>query len=306
MSATAKYPFYIGLPMWSHKAWQGILFPPKCPAQETLYYYSKVFNTVEGNTTFYALPSSAQVERWKAQLVESPDFRFSFKLSKQITHQKRLRYSGADVKAYFDALAPLECNMGPHLIQLPPTFKAEHLDSLEHFLLELPRDHQYSIELRHEDFFNKSDSEQRLNDLLSKCGVDRWSFDTRALFNSLDESEVTLEAKAKKPRFPPRANCFSKNPGFRFIAEPVASAIRQQSEAYAINAQYLKPWIEKIKVWQQQGLKPYIFLHLPNNDDAPFLGEYFAEAYREQDKSVDFTCRLGLDIAPEAEQSTLF
>ncbi len=50
--------FYIGCPMWGYKDWVGNLFPPHTPQSDFLRLYSRQLNTVEGNTTFYALPSA--------------------------------------------------------------------------------------------------------------------------------------------------------------------------------------------------------------------------------------------------------
>ena len=59
--------FYLGCPMWGYKAWVGTdFFPAKTPASDFLRLYSRRLTCVEGNTTFYALPSEETVARWVA------------------------------------------------------------------------------------------------------------------------------------------------------------------------------------------------------------------------------------------------
>ena len=75
-------PYFLGCPQWQHPGWNGRL-----PAGESpLERYSRVFNSVEGNTSFYATPSRKQCEQWRAQVPE--DFRFLFKFPRQITHDR--------------------------------------------------------------------------------------------------------------------------------------------------------------------------------------------------------------------------
>ena len=74
--------------MWANASWKGNLFPADAKSDEYLYYYSRVFNTVEGNTSFYADPSPEQVQKWQEQ---TPDnFRFTFKFPQRFTHHQQL------------------------------------------------------------------------------------------------------------------------------------------------------------------------------------------------------------------------
>ncbi|ELT1968072.1 TPA: DUF72 domain-containing protein, partial [Aeromonas salmonicida] len=78
---------FLGLPQWSHPAWPGQLLGVGAKPAEHLAHYARVFNTVEGNTTFYASPTPDTVQRW-ADAVPA-HFRFSFKFPKEISHQRR-------------------------------------------------------------------------------------------------------------------------------------------------------------------------------------------------------------------------
>ena len=80
--------------------------------------YARAFPCVEINATFYRLPRAATLARWMGS---TPDtFRFAVKLSKAITHERKLTRCGAELSAFFAALGPLQPKLGPVLVQLPP------------------------------------------------------------------------------------------------------------------------------------------------------------------------------------------
>ena len=90
--------YYLGCPGWGLKSWVGRLFPPGTRSTEFLERYAEVFNTVEGNTTFYALPAAETVDRWRAQVPDQ--FRFCFKFPRTITHDKQLAGCEAEVDEF--------------------------------------------------------------------------------------------------------------------------------------------------------------------------------------------------------------
>ncbi len=282
------FPFYIGLPMWGMNEWVPYFYPE---ANEPLSLYSQCFNTVEGNTSFYALPSKEQVCKWHEQV--NPGFKFSFKLLQSITHKSHLKHCSEDLRLFFGRFELLSNSLGPVLIQLPPSFTYRHLDDLSAFIKQLPSAYKYSIELRHQSFFGKDEQEKTLNDLLIKHGIDRWSFDTRLLRQSELTDEATIEAKQKKPNFSPRANCFGQNPGVRLIGESLTDQTYLKvknsenpfdmdllSDVFSTQHSFFQAWVDKLIEWVEMGLSPYVFLHMPNNEMAPLLGAYFYSLIR--------------------------
>jgi uncharacterized protein YecE (DUF72 family) len=130
-----KYPnLYLGL--------SGVVLPiPKYrfPAQfqnaSRLTYYATFFNSLEVNSTFYALPQKRTVEKWSASVPE--DFQFTFKLSREITHQKELFY---DRKLIFDFFEVIERVGGKNacvLVQFPPGCKSSKFSEVEKLLEDL-------------------------------------------------------------------------------------------------------------------------------------------------------------------------
>lgn len=76
----------------------------RCQPKDYLAEYARVWNTVEGNTTFYSLPASETVERWHDAV--PPEFRFSFKLPKSITHRRSLEGAESETATFLDRMAP--------------------------------------------------------------------------------------------------------------------------------------------------------------------------------------------------------
>ena len=85
--------------------------------------YARVMNCVEINSTFYRLPRVGTLARWAETTPE--DFRFAVKVSKAITHTKKLERCGAELVAFFDAVRALGAKLGPALVQLPPKLAFE-------------------------------------------------------------------------------------------------------------------------------------------------------------------------------------
>jgi uncharacterized protein YecE (DUF72 family) len=160
----AELQYHLGCPVWSKKQWVGELFTADAKPSDFLRQYASVFNTVEGNTTFYALSKPASVRRWREET--PPHFKFCFKFPKIISHQLRLQDAGQATQTFLNRLAPLAEKLGPFFLQLPPSFGFDELPALENFLKSLPREFNYAVEARHRDFFNEMAMEEKFNDLL--------------------------------------------------------------------------------------------------------------------------------------------
>src|SRR4051794_23877023 len=79
----------IGTCAWSYEDWRGVFYPEHLPPAERLEFYARHLPAVEVDSTFYGAPTSQVAEHW-AQ-VTPPDFAFACKLSREITHERKLR-----------------------------------------------------------------------------------------------------------------------------------------------------------------------------------------------------------------------
>lgn len=255
--------YFLGCPIWSFKGWVGNLFRADAKASDYLRQYASVFNTVEGNTTFYALPAVETVSRWANDTPEG--FEFCFKFPRWITHEKRLRDAEPESVEFLARLAPLGSRLGPFLIQLPPSFGPNDLSTLTSYLQRLPPIYRYAVEVRHRAFFAQGKEEQALNALLAGHGVDRAIFDTRALRTAGAADPAVRAAQQRKPDLPVRILATGPRPMYRFVAHPSVEA----------NQTWLAELSGVVAAWIDEGRRPYVFMHSPYDVFAPQLGRAF-------------------------------
>ena len=144
---------WIGCSGWNYPHWRnGVFYPPRTPARAWLQSYAARFDTVELNTTFYRLPRRDVVARWAE---EAPaDFLFAAKVSRYVTHIKRLLDVDRHLPLLLERIEPLveASKLGPLLWQLPPNFPRDD-DRLASALDKLPPGFRHAFEFRHASWF---------------------------------------------------------------------------------------------------------------------------------------------------------
>ncbi len=254
-------PYFLGCPSWSEPAWRGDVYPDTARSNDFLTLYTQVFNAVEGNTTFYAQPAPPTVARWAEQM--PAHFRFCAKLPRDISHSDDLAAQLGAAEAFVKLLQPLGQRVAPFWLQLPASFGPQRLPELAAFITELKV--SLAVEVRHPAFFAKGEDERALNRLLQSHEIERICLDSRALFSCMSSDPAVLHAQSKKPRLPTRPAAFSHSPQLRFIGHPELQA----------NDAYMRPWLEKVVAWIEEGRTPYVFLHTPDNILAAQLARRF-------------------------------
>jgi uncharacterized protein YecE (DUF72 family) len=144
--------YRIGCSGWNYASWRhGVFYPEGCPASRWLAYYARFFDTVEVNATFYRLPTVKGVQGWVDGTPE--DFVFAVKMSRYVTHVKRLRELAPSMELFYGRIAPLVASpkLGPVLWQLPPTFPRND-QRLAAALALLPPG-RHAFEFRHASWF---------------------------------------------------------------------------------------------------------------------------------------------------------
>jgi uncharacterized protein YecE (DUF72 family) len=144
-------PVHIGCSGWNYKDWRGLVYPKGLPASRWLEHYATLFDTVEVNSTFYRLARPDAVARWIEET--PPDFLFTLKASRYLTHVKRLTDLGQGVERFYESVKPLvgSPKLGPILWQLPASFHRDD-DRLASALEGLPPG-RHCFEFRHESWF---------------------------------------------------------------------------------------------------------------------------------------------------------
>ncbi len=151
---------FIGTSGWHYKHWRGSFYPENLPTSNWLSFYSKHFNSVEINNSFYRLPDPATFDDWRQTTPRT--FRFAVKGSRFTTHMKKLKDPKTSSDKFFERVERLERKLGVILFQLPPHWKVDY-ERLAEFFMAIPQEHQYVFEFRDESWLTK-----RVFDLLAE------------------------------------------------------------------------------------------------------------------------------------------
>jgi len=143
--------YYIGTSGWHYDHWRYLFYPDKLPKAKWLEFYSRHFTTVELNNSFYRLPSEEAFAAWRDSSPAS--FTFAVKVSRFITHIKRLKNVEQPVDTFLGRAKILKDKLGPLLYQLPPNMHRND-DRLESFLSILPPGLKHTLEFRHESWLD--------------------------------------------------------------------------------------------------------------------------------------------------------
>jgi uncharacterized protein YecE (DUF72 family) len=141
---------YLGTSGWSYKDWIGPFYPENLKQNKWLEFYSKKFDTVEVNASFYRLPFKNMVKGWKNKTPD--DFLLTFKGSKLITHNKKLKEVDKYLEKFYNRIKLAEEKVGVILWQLHPKIKKD-LDLLENFLNKLDKNIKQCVEFRDKSWF---------------------------------------------------------------------------------------------------------------------------------------------------------
>jgi uncharacterized protein YecE (DUF72 family) len=150
-AASGRKPVHIGCAGWVYPHWRELFYPKEVPQRAWLGHYGEHFDTVEINNTFYRLPKPTAVEGWVEN--SPPGFVFAVKVSRYMSHIKRLTMVDQGLERFYEPLEALTQSgkLGPLLWQFPQNF---HRDTgrLAGALDALPRG-RHAFEFRHESWF---------------------------------------------------------------------------------------------------------------------------------------------------------
>ena len=280
--------FYLGCAVWSYQGWIGNFYPSKTPQKDFLSLYSQRLTSVEGNTTFYAIPNTKTINRWVEQT--PPQFKFCLKFPQIVTHQGRLLEKVDQAMEFIERVKPLDSRLGPLFLQLPPTYSPDYLDDLSQFVSILSQEKiLLSVEVRHNDWF-RPEWEEKLNHCLRQQQVGRVILDTRPIY----QSNVPKVAQSRpKPNLPLHLNLTANFTLLRFISHPILDH----------NIHYLNTWIKQVDEWLNQGIDIYFFVHCPLEEKSPFTARYFQQQLEQHKINVP---PLPWEKIPSVQQLSLF
>ncbi len=126
--------------------WMGRFYPPDLASRDRIVFYAQVFDLLELNVTFYAPLSRYVIRSWLERT--PPSLRFTAKLPKAITHDKRLVGVQEELEAYLASMRQFGERLAACVIQLPPSFDRSSEPDLRAFLELLPDDIAFACEFR--------------------------------------------------------------------------------------------------------------------------------------------------------------
>lgn len=225
------------------KGWLGVFYPSR--KTKRLQYYSKFFNTVEMDSTYYERLYSKMTKGTFIGLVRATPakFQFSVKVPETITYHKKLnvkREAITDFEEFLDKISPLKTTgkLGAVLIQLSPSFTVKDFKNIEAFLDRMPRGYDYAVEFRHESWRTEGPWELLKHYNIATVMTDSPNEGLQFL------SEVVVTADHSFIRW------HGRNKGFWYN--------------YLYSKEELNPWIEKVTEIKKQTetLRGYFNNHL--------------------------------------------
>ncbi|WP_242917549.1 DUF72 domain-containing protein [Pontibacter liquoris] len=242
-----EHKIHIGTSGWHYKHWMGNFYPAGVKSKDFTNYYTRFFQTVEINNSFYKLPSAETFANWRAAVPD--DFLFAVKASRYITHMKKLKEPQEGLSRLFHNINALEEKLGPILFQLPPMWKV-NVDRLRQFLKLLPPYYRYTFEFRHPSWYAPE-----VLDLLREHQA---AFCIYELEYHLSPLEVTAD----------------------FVYVRLHGPEGKYAGSYSESA--LQGWAQQCKEWQQAGHDVYVYFDNDQLGYAAFNAMRLQELVKEQ------------------------
>lgn len=246
----------IGLAKWGRKDWVGKFYPDRTKEYQFLHEYTKRFNTIELNAVFYSIPPVDLVVKWRQMVAKQHqhDFLFLPKFSRVISHIKRLSNAQQETNQFIETVKCFGAHLGPIFLQIGDNFGPKNLDILQRFIEDLPTDHRFFIELRHEEWF--SDTEYR-----------KIAFD---LFKQHQIGAIITDAHGRR-------DCLHMELP---IPEAYIRFNGSGNQFQHIDLNRIDEWAVRIKSWVDAGLqKLYFIISQKDEKDTPVLAQYAIERF---------------------------
>jgi hypothetical protein len=235
---------YIGSSSWGHTSWVGNVYPPKTPATKFRNIYPNYFNAAELNATHYKIYSPEIISNWAAS-ARGKDFKFCPKFPQSISHFSGFKDVEDLTNSFIESIAAFEELLGPAFLQVSEHFSPQKSDALLGYLETLPKDLDVFVELRHPEWFIRSE-------------------ELFLPFQQMGKGLVITDT-------PGRRDC-----AHMCLTVPKFMLRFVSNQDHATTFLRVQAWAERIVSWIDNGLEEvYIFIH-PNAEEViPDLIEYW-------------------------------
>lgn len=236
---------YVGCAKWNRTDLKN--FYPRGTKDE-LAYYSRQFNSIELNATFYNMPKREQVIAWRNKT--PADFRFFPKITQTISHLKRLNEVNSLTNEYCDQVSNFEEKLGMVFLQMNENFGPKNYDRLVKFVEDFPKAVPLAVELRNTAWFNDPSISALVYDL----------FEMHQVCNILVDTAGRRDLLHMRLTVPKTF--------IRYVGSNDPMSDRKR----------LDDWIERLKIWVGIGLRDIgFFVHQNMELESPLLAAYFIE-----------------------------
>lgn len=252
---------YVGCAKWNRTDLKG--FYPR-GIKDELIYYSRQFNAIEMNATFYKMPDWQQIETWKNKTPEG--FKFFPKITDLITHYRRLVNVQEPIVNFCNAVSNFEDRLGMVFMQLHENFKPKDFERLKEVLCSFPKEIPLAVEVRNEEWFSDKEINEKYSALLEQLGI----------------ANIIVDTAGRRDMLHMR------------LTSPVAF-VRYVGANHPTDTERLNDWVKRIKKWKEEGLqKLYFFVHQNIEVESPLLATHFIEKLNKE---------LSLSLAVPAKQN---
>jgi uncharacterized protein YecE (DUF72 family) len=243
----AKPKVFVGCAKWGRKDWIGKFYPPGTKEKDFFSYYSKLFNCIELNATYYKIPTSEQIKKWRDNV--DTNFKFCPKFPQIITHMKRLRNCEREVDEFLNAIVQFENNLGPVFLMPHPQMGLKSMDVIQQFIESLPKDIDLFLELRNSEWFTNG-----FNKEMYKISTDN------------NVGLVISDAAGRR-------DCVHM-----YLSKPEAFIRFVGNSLHKTDYARIDEWVDRLKLWSDEGLQTlYFFMHQHEELHSPELSKYLIE-----------------------------
>lgn len=225
----------IGATGWSMPEWKGNIYPAKTPSDRMGTEYSRQFDTIEFNTTYYQIPPPERIKKWK-DMTES-SFVFCPKMYQAISQSKSIGLGGSILPDFIQRMAMFEEKLGLIFMQMPQFSGGKNKNALFKFIEQWGTGIPLSIELRHADYFEAATAKQ-VAIQMAKKNIS-WLITDVSGRRDVSHGHITAPFIV-----------------IRFVGTTDVDS----------NHTRISRWIDRIYRWGQSGVQSvYFFIHTPGN-----------------------------------------
>ncbi|MDD7885774.1 DUF72 domain-containing protein [Flavivirga sp. 57AJ16] len=240
---------YVGCAKWNRADLKG--FYPRGTKDE-LAYYSRQFNAIELNATFYRIFSAEQFATWYNKTPSG--FKFFPKLNQEISHWKRLHETQAIVEDYLYSASHLKEKLGTIFLQMHSNFAPKDFNKVITFVENWPKEVPLAIEFRHTNWYNDASVAKELYQLLEENNI----------------SNVIVDTAGRRDLMHMRLT-------------NATAFIRYVGTNHPTDYSRLDDWVERLKFWKDSGIKEIdFFIHQNIEKESPLLSAYFIRKINQE------------------------